>query len=102
MLVDLIPGPYWCRRRYTVLALSHEHSKVTSEQSRAGMSFQEILASLTTSPAQRFGYATHSGRIAKGLDADLVVLSADPAQKISAFSKVRYTIRSGEVIYAEK
>jgi imidazolonepropionase-like amidohydrolase len=78
----------------------------TSEEfmgmSRAGMSFQEILASLTTNPAQRFGYATHSGRIAKGLDADLVVLSADPAQKTSAFSKVRYTIRGGEVIYAEK
>jgi imidazolonepropionase-like amidohydrolase len=78
----------------------------TSEEfkwmSRAGMSFQEILASLTTNPAQRFGHATHSGRIAKGLDADLVVLSADPAQNISAFSKVRYTIRGGDVIYAER
>src|ERR1700733_104062 len=70
--------------------------------SRAGMSFQQILASLTTNPAQRFGYATHSGRIAKGLDADLVVLSADPAQTTSAFSKVRYTIRGGEIIYSEK
>jgi imidazolonepropionase-like amidohydrolase len=78
----------------------------TSEEftwmSRAGMSFQEILASLTTNPAQRFGYSTHSGHIAKGLDADLVVLDADPAQNNSAFSKVRYTIRGGEVIYAEK
>jgi imidazolonepropionase-like amidohydrolase len=75
----------------------------TSEEftwmSRAGMSFQEILASLTTNPAQRFGYAPHSGRIAKGLDADLVVLSADPAQQASAFSKVHCTIRGGEVIY---
>ena len=70
--------------------------------SRAGMSYQEILASLTTNPAQRFGYAAHSGRIAKGLDADLVVLAADPAQDASAFAKVRYTIRGGEVIYAEK
>jgi imidazolonepropionase-like amidohydrolase len=78
----------------------------TSEEfkwmSRAGMSFQGILASLTTNPAQRFGYSTHSGRIAKGFDADLVVLSADPAQNTSAFSKVRYTIRGGEIIYAEK
>jgi imidazolonepropionase-like amidohydrolase len=78
----------------------------TSEEfkwmSRAGMSFQQILASLTTNPAQHFGYTTQSGRIAKGLDADLVVLSADPAQNTSAFSKVRYTIRSGEVIYTEK
>jgi len=78
----------------------------TSEEfkwmSRAGMSFQAILASLTTNPAQRFGYSTHSGRIAEGFDADFVVLSADPAQSTSAFSKVRYTIRGGEVIYAEK
>jgi imidazolonepropionase-like amidohydrolase len=77
----------------------------TSEEftwmSRAGMSFQETLASLTTNPAQLFGYSTHSGRIAKGLDADLVVLGADPAQNTTAFSKVRYTIRGGQVIYAE-
>jgi imidazolonepropionase-like amidohydrolase len=78
----------------------------TSEEfvwmSRAGMSFQHILASLTTNPAQRFGYSTHSGRIAKGMDADLVVLRADPAQDAAAFSRVRYTIRSGKVIYSEK
>ncbi len=78
----------------------------TSEEfkwmSRAGMSFREILASLTTNPAQRFGYSTHSGRIAKGMDADLVILSADPAQNTSAFSKIRYTIRNGEILYAEK
>jgi imidazolonepropionase-like amidohydrolase len=68
--------------------------------SRSGMSFREILASLTTNPAQRFGYATQSGRIAKGLDGDLVVLGGDPAQNTSAFSRVLYTIRAGEVIYA--
>ena len=76
----------------------------TSEElewmSRGGMSFQEILASLTTNPAQRFGYSAHSGRIAKGMDGDLVVLSADPAKDITAFARVRYTIRGGQVIYA--
>jgi imidazolonepropionase-like amidohydrolase len=39
----------------------------TSEEfawmSSAGVSFQQILASLTTNPAQRFGHSTHSGRI---------------------------------------
>ena len=69
---------------------------------RANMNFQQILASLTTNPAQRFGYATHSGRIAKGMDGDLVVLSADPAHDATAFSKVRYTIREGKVIYSGK
>lgn len=78
----------------------------TSEEfawmSRAGMNFQQILASLTTNPAQRFGVSTHSGRIARGMDGDLVVLRADPAQDATAFSKVRNTIRGGKVIYSEK
>lgn len=77
----------------------------TSEEfmwmSRANMSFQQILASLTTSPAQRFGYSNHSGRIAKGMDADLVVLSADPAQDSQNFSKVAYTIRQGKIIFGK-
>jgi imidazolonepropionase-like amidohydrolase len=67
--------------------------------SRAGMSFEQILASLTTNPADRFGYSEHSGRIAKGMDADLVVLRDDPQHDVTAFSRVRYTIRRGEIIY---
>jgi imidazolonepropionase-like amidohydrolase len=78
----------------------------TSEEyawmSRAGMSFQQILASLTTNPAQRFGYSTHRGRIAEGMDGDLVVLRRDPAQDATAFSKVRYTILGGKIIYSDK
>jgi imidazolonepropionase-like amidohydrolase len=77
----------------------------TSEEfmwmSRADMSFTQILASLTTNPAQRFGYSNHSGRIGKGMDADLVVLSADPAQDTQNFSKVAYTIRQGKIIFGK-
>jgi imidazolonepropionase-like amidohydrolase len=82
--------------------LQFDTSEEFNWMSRAGMGFQAVLASLTTNPAQRFGYATDSGRIAKGMDADLVVLSADPATGTSAFSKVRYTIRGGEVIFDSK
>jgi imidazolonepropionase-like amidohydrolase len=75
----------------------------TSEEfkwmSRAGMSYQQILASLTTNPARRFGFSTRSGHIAKGFDADLVVLRADPSRDVAAFSHIRYTIRNGMVIY---
>lgn len=67
--------------------------------SRAGQSFPQILASLTTSPAERFGRAKQTGRIAPGVDADLVVLDADPASDVRAFPKVRYTLRQGQVIY---
>jgi len=70
--------------------------------SRAGMGFQQILASLTTNPAQRFGDSAHRGRIAKAMDADLVVLSDDPARDATAFSKVRYAIRAGKIIYQAK
>ncbi|MCX5794129.1 MAG: amidohydrolase family protein [Elusimicrobia bacterium] len=68
--------------------------------SRAGLSFQQVLASLTTNPAQRFRCSRQSGRIAKGMQADLVVLKGDPAKAFAAFSRVRYTIRNGKVIYA--
>jgi imidazolonepropionase-like amidohydrolase len=67
--------------------------------SRAGMDFPQILASLTTNPAARFGFSSHSGRIAKGMDADLVVLDGDPAKDVIAFSKVHQVIRSGQLIY---
>jgi len=70
-----------------------------SLMSRAGMTMPQILASLTTNPAERFGYASHSGRIAKGMDADLVVLDGDPASDITAFAKVHQVIRAGRLIY---
>jgi imidazolonepropionase-like amidohydrolase len=67
--------------------------------SRAAMTFPQILASLTTNPAQRFGYTSHSGRIAPGFDADLVVLKSDPAADITALSHVAYTIRNGKILF---
>lgn len=65
----------------------------------AGLDWRQVLASLTTRPAQRFGQGAHKGRIAAGMDADLVVLGADPARDPSAFADVRYTIRNGKVIH---
>jgi imidazolonepropionase-like amidohydrolase len=69
--------------------------------SRAGLTWQQILATLTTNPAERIGSSTSSGHIAKGLDADLVVLSADPAQDVTAFSKVAFTIRHGKILFGK-
>ena len=67
--------------------------------SRAGMTFPQILASLTTAPARRFGSTSHSGRVALGMDGDLVVLNGDPAKDITALAKVHFTIRAGSIIY---
>jgi imidazolonepropionase-like amidohydrolase len=66
---------------------------------RAGMTFKQILKSLTTAPAERFGMSKRTGRIAPGMDADIVVLAGDPAQGVKAFSNVRYTLRKGRVVY---
>lgn len=66
---------------------------------KAGMTFRQILASLTTAPAERFGGSTQLGRIAPGLAADLTILRDDPSTNIRALSSVQYTIRDGRVIY---
>lgn len=48
----------------------------------AGMSFRQILASLTTAPAERFGESARLGRIARGFTADIVVLDEDPSNDV--------------------
>ncbi len=65
----------------------------------AGLSWREILASLTTNPAQRFGETASRGHVAEGQVADLVVLGSDPVRGSRAFADVRWTIRGGQVIY---
>jgi imidazolonepropionase-like amidohydrolase len=75
----------------------------TSEEfklmAQAGLNWRQILASLTSSPASRFKNGKQSGMISTGAEADLVVLNGDPADDVMAFSKVRYTIRDGSVVY---
>ncbi|MBT5241227.1 MAG: amidohydrolase family protein [Rhodospirillaceae bacterium] len=66
---------------------------------KAGLSFAQILESLTTAPARRFGVADKTGRLEAGLDADLVVLEADPAADITAFASPALVIRRGETIF---
>ena len=74
----------------------------TSEEYRlmqgAGLTFEQILASLTTAPAARFG-AAGKGKIEVGMDADVTVLAADPAEDVEALAEVVYTIRAGRVIF---
>jgi imidazolonepropionase-like amidohydrolase len=66
--------------------------------SQSGMTWRDILASLTTTPAGFFKVPA-SGRIGKGMDGDLVVLSADPASDPRNFANVAFTIRAGKIIY---
>jgi imidazolonepropionase-like amidohydrolase len=78
-----------------------QHYDTTEEyvlMAKSGMTWRDILASLTTNPATFFK-AGHTGEIAEGNDADLVVLRADPAKDVRNFANVDYTIRAGKVIY---
>jgi len=64
------------------------------------LSPMQILASLTTAPAERWKEEAQRGRVAAGMDADLVVLDADPAADAANFAKVRCTIRKGRPIFS--
>jgi len=66
----------------------------------AGLSWREVLVSLTTAPAARFGESARRGRVAAGMDADLVVLGRDPVLDPRAFADVRYTVRAGRVVHS--
>ena len=67
--------------------------------SAAGLDWRQILSSLTTTPARRFGDPAHEGRLAPGMAADVVLLGTDPATVADAFADVRLTVRAGEVIH---
>ncbi|WP_166636761.1 amidohydrolase family protein [Cognatilysobacter terrigena] len=65
----------------------------------AGLDWRAILASLTTAPSARFGQASRKGRVAAGMEADLVVLEGDPATDATAFDRVQMTVRAGRIIH---
>jgi imidazolonepropionase-like amidohydrolase len=67
---------------------------------KAGLTPMEILASLTTAPADRWKESTIHGRVQPGYAADLVVLEGDPAEDVKNFAQVRCAFRAGKLIYA--
>jgi imidazolonepropionase-like amidohydrolase len=79
--------------------LDYDTAEEFALMARAGLGFSDILASLTTNPARRFGSEKTGGRIGPGMEADLVVLDGDPARDIGALARVRYTVRQGRIIY---
>jgi len=70
---------------------------------QSDLGFREVLAMLTTAPAELFHVAGDQGKVQLGMRGDLTVLSADPASGDPAvFTKVLYTIRRGRVIFSAK
>lgn len=66
---------------------------------RNGMSEKDALAAVTLSPAEILGVADRVGSIAKGRDADLVFLGAEPFAPGAA---VRRVMINGEVVFERK
>ena len=79
--------------------INYDPSGEYALMAEAGMRLRQILTSLTTAPAERFGGSTFLGRIAVGWQADVVVLKGDPSKNIRALAEVEYTIRAGKIIY---
>ena len=95
----------WLAAEGTVLfgsdlgAVEYDPTEEYALMSEAGMTFPQILASLTTNPAERFGDANKRGRIAAGLQADLAAFHQDPAIDLRALAQVKFTLRAGKIIY---
>ena len=65
----------------------------------AGMSFRQILDSLTTAPAEHLRGTARTGRVAEGFTADLAILRGDPSSDVRALASVQYTLRDGTIVY---
>lgn len=69
------------------------------ELGESGLDWKDVLAMLTTNPASRMGVSNIKGTVTPGKLADLTILSADPADNLTNFSRVQAVVRSGRVIW---
>jgi imidazolonepropionase-like amidohydrolase len=69
---------------------------------QAGFNFRDVLAMLTTAPAELFHLSKNEGKVMRGMRGDLTILSDDPGSgNPEAFTRVRYTICGGKVIWRQ-
>ncbi len=69
---------------------------------KSGLTWQDVLAMLTTNPAARMGQQDRKGSIAPGKLADLTILTADPAASLTNFARVQAVVRSGAVVFSKQ
>lgn len=73
----------------------HEELRLMVE---GGMSPLAALQTATRNPARALGWERRTGTIAVGLDADLVVLDADPLRDITNISRIWAVVRAGQLL----
>jgi imidazolonepropionase-like amidohydrolase len=78
----------------------YDQSEEFRQLMKAGFRFRDVLAMLTTAPAELFRLSQREGKVMRGMRGDLTILSEDPESgQPEAFTKIRYTIRGGNVIW---
>lgn len=69
---------------------------------KAGLSFQDIIAALTTNPTKVFGFEKNKGKLKEGFDADIILLDSDPSKNVLNFTDVFLSIHNGKIIYSRQ
>ncbi len=77
----------------STVRVSHELKEFVD----VGMTTLEALQSATLTTAELFGVEEHTGRIAVGLDADLVVTERNPLDDITVFDDVLMVVNNGRL-----
>ncbi len=78
----------------SVLRLSHELLEFVD----LGLTPLEAIRAATTVAAELLGVDDHTGRVAAGFDADLLVLERNPLENIGAYQDVMFVMSDGEVV----
>jgi hypothetical protein len=84
---------------FNVPGFSIQHEIAAMEA--AGLSPLQILQSGTINPARFFGMEDHFGQVAEGMDADLLMLNANPLEDISAYGAIFGVMRQGRWLSRE-
>ena len=74
-----------------------DNARQFSRMVRFGMTPAEALRSATTKAADLLGIADQAGRIAEGLQADLVAVSGNPYDDISILENIEFVMKGGVV-----
>jgi imidazolonepropionase-like amidohydrolase len=65
----------------------------------SGLSADEVILAATSRAAQCVGVSDRTGAVRAGLEADLLVLSADPTADLSALRRIDLIINDGQIAY---
>jgi imidazolonepropionase-like amidohydrolase len=71
------------------------------ELARAGLSPLDVLRAATTAPATYLGLDDRMGRVAAGMEADFLLLDADPLDSVDNLGAVSMVFRAGHGFTAE-